>query len=53
MGVPAAQGGLGQHLWRQDLAKCHHHEYIGAKGAKLGLKLGLAPDTLRREYRQA
>jgi hypothetical protein len=53
MGVPAAQGGLGQHLWRQDLAKCHHYEHIGAEGAKPGLELGLAADTLRREYRQA
>ena len=52
MGVPAAQGRLGQHLRRQNLAEGHHHGHIGAEGPKLGLGLGLAPDPLRREYRQ-
>ena len=53
MGVPAAQGRLGQHLRRQDLAEGHHHGHVGAEGPKPGLELGLAPDTLRRNHRQA
>ena len=52
MGVPAAQGRLGQHLRRQNLAEGHHHRHIGAEGGKPGLELGLAPDPLRCEYRQ-
>ena len=51
MGVPAAQGGLLQHLRGKNLAKGHHHIGVGPQGTELLLAGRLAPDPLRGEHR--